>query len=146
MELQDGHDKQTGEITLSKHKRGVRKIGILVNQGNAICDAVLSGSIAGPRALCASPEKQVHDSLLEATAMCDPSPLPCSTAKPQLLTPLGPAGTQQPLSLYNMLTATLTPSQNLSISNKGKKLCIPFFSVFSYILNNIPLLCLSDED
>uniref|UniRef100_A0A668AUN0 Uncharacterized protein n=1 Tax=Myripristis murdjan TaxID=586833 RepID=A0A668AUN0_9TELE len=112
MELQDGHDKQRGEITLSKHKRGVRKIGILVNQRNANCDAVLSGSIAGPRALCASPEKQVRDSLLEATAMCGPSPLPSSTAKPQLLPPLGPAGTQQPLSLYNKLTATLTPSYN----------------------------------
>ncbi|XP_078147632.1 leucine-rich repeat-containing protein 19-like [Centroberyx gerrardi] len=73
-------------------------------------------AIAGPGALCASPEKQAGGGLLEATAICYPSPPPSSTAKPPLLTSPGPVSTQQPRGLPSMSRAT--SSQNHSISNK----------------------------
>ncbi|XP_071397301.1 leucine-rich repeat-containing protein 19-like [Centroberyx affinis] len=76
-------------------------------------------AIAGPGALCASPEKQAGGGLLEATAICYPSPPPpSSTAKPALLTSPGPVSTQQPRGLPGMSRATLMSSQNHSISNK----------------------------
>lgn len=83
---------------------------------------MLSVSTGGPRASCASPEKQAGNDLLEATALCYPSPSPTLTTDPQK-----PPTSVNSWASSTVLKTTLSSSQKHSINNGKRKRYIDIF-------------------